>query len=171
MRLNKIFKLLIDVAFYLMVPIVLFFPGTILYILIFPGQTVINVNVPFMENGFGFKAFFFMLVFFALFLLFFLGFYQLRKFAAQLLKQRLFSKEVISSTQKAGQYFTICGIGSLVFIAMNALFTNHGKFSVTFGISNFSLLLFLSIVGVLFLLLSDAFKKALVLKEENELTV
>ena len=171
MKLNKLFKLLIDLAFYLMVPIVVFFPGTILYILIFPEQTIINVNIPFMENGFGVKALFFMIVFFAHFLLFFAGFYQLRKFAGQLLKKKLFSSEVIKSTKKAGQFFTACGLGSLVFIGINSLLTNEGKISITFGISNFSMLLFLLIVGVLFLLLSDAFARALKLKEENDLTV
>ena len=171
MILNKLFKLLIDLAFYLMIPILIFFPGTILYILIFPEQTIINVNIPFTENGFGIKALLFTIVFFVLFVWFFLGFYQLRKFAGQLLKQKLFSEDVIKSTQKAGQFFIACGLGSLIFIAITSVLTNEGRISITFGSSNFSLLLFLLIVGVLFLLLSDAFKKALILKEENDLTV
>jgi len=171
MTLNKLFKLLIDLAFYLMIPIVVFFPGTILYILIFPEQTVINVNIPFMVNGFGFKALLFMTLFFALFLLFFAGFYQLRKFASQLLKGKLFSKDVVVCTRKAGQFFTTCALGSLLFVGIGSLLTSEEKFGITFGTSNFNLLLFLLIVGVLFLLLSDAFARALALKEENDLTV
>lgn len=171
MKLNKLFKLLIDLAFYLMVPIVVFFPGTILYILIFPEQSIIKVNIPYTEQGFGIKALFFMIGFFALFLLFFAGFFQLRKFAGQLLKKKLFSLEVIKSTKKVGQFFTAAGLGSLVFVGINSLLTNEGTISITFGTSNFSLLLFLLIVGVLFLLLSDAFARALKLKEENDLTV
>lgn len=171
MKLNKLFKLLIDLAFYLMIPIVVFFPGTILYILIFPEQTIINVNIPYTENGFSGKALLFTILFFALFLLFFAGFYHLRKFAALLLKNKLFSKDVIVSTKKAGQFFTACALGSFVFIGIYSLFTNSGKFSVTFGTSNFNLHLFLLIIGVLFLLLSDAFARALKLKEENDLTV
>tara|TARA_R110002020_G_scaffold468191_1_gene692291 strand:+ start:129 stop:644 length:516 start_codon:yes stop_codon:yes gene_type:complete len=171
MKLNKLFKLLIDLAFYLMIPIVVFFPGTILYILIFPEQTIINVNIPYTENGFSGKALLFTILFFALFLLFFAGFYHLRKFAALLLKNKLFSKDVIVSTKKAGQFFTACALGSFVFIGIYSLFTNLGKFSVTFGTSNFNLHLFLLIIGVLFLLLSDAFARALKLKEENDLTV
>ncbi len=171
MNLNKLFKLLIDLAFYLMIPIVVFFPGTILYILIFPEQSIINVNIPYTENGFGGKALLFIILFFALFLLFFAGFYHLRKFAALLLKNKLFSKEVIVSTKKAGQFFTACALGSLVFIGIYSLLTIKSKFSITFGTSNFNLLLFLLIVGVLFLLLSDAFARTLKLKEENDLTV
>lgn len=171
MKLNKLFKHLIDLAFYLMVPVVIFFPGTILYILIFPQQSIIKVNIPYTEQGFGSGALLFTICFFVLFLLFFAGFFQLRKFAGQLLKKKLFSSEVIKSTKKAGQFFTACGLGSLVFIGINSLLTNEGKISITFGISNFSLLLFLLIVGVLFLLLSDAFARALKLKEENDLTV
>lgn len=171
MKLNKLFKHLIDLAFYLMLPVVIFFPGTILYILIFPQQSIIKVNIPYTEQGFGSGALLFTICFFILFLLFFAGFFQLRKFAGQLLKKKLFSSEVIKSTKKAGQFFTACGLGSLVFIGINSLLTNEGKISITFGISNFSLLLFLLIVGVLFLLLSDAFARALKLKEENDLTV
>ncbi|WP_416448457.1 DUF2975 domain-containing protein [Leeuwenhoekiella sp. A2] len=171
MILNKLFKLLIDLAFYLMIPILIFFPGTILYILFFPEQAIINVNTPFTENGFGVKAILFTIVFFVLFVWFFLGFYQLRKFAGQLLKQKLFSKEVIKSTQKAGRFFIACGLGSFIFIAITSILTNEDRISITFGTSNLSLLLFLLIVGVLFLLLSDAFKKALFLKKENDLTV
>ncbi|MGO4913437.1 DUF2975 domain-containing protein [Leeuwenhoekiella sp. W20_SRS_FM14] len=171
MNLNKLFKSLIDLAFYLMIPIVVFFPGTILYILIFPEQSIINVNIPFTESGFGGKALLFTVFFFALFLLFFFGFYQLRKFAGLLLKGKLFSKEVIVSTKKTGQFFTACALGSFVFIGIYSLLTVESQFSITFGTSNFNLLLFLLIVGVLFLLLSDAFARALKLKEENDLTV
>ncbi|WP_028376897.1 DUF2975 domain-containing protein [Leeuwenhoekiella sp. MAR_2009_132] len=171
MHLNKLFKLLIDLAFFLMIPIVVFFPGTILYILIFPEQTIINVNIPFIEDGFGGKALVFLILFFALFLLFFTGFYHLRKFAGLLLKNKLFSKEVIVRTKKAGQFFTACALGSFIFIGIYSLLTVKNKFSITFGTSNFNLLLFLLIVGVLFLLLSDAFARALKLKEENDLTV
>ena len=103
--------------------------------------------------------------------MFFAGFFQLRKFASQLLKKKPFSSEVIKSTKKVGQFFTAAGLGSFVFVGINALLTNEGKISITFGISNFSMLLFLLIVGVLFLLLSDAFARALKLKEENDLTV
>ena len=165
MNLNKLFKSLIDLAFFLMIPIVVFFPGTILYILIFPEQTVINVNIPFTENGFGGKALLFTLIFFTLFLLFFAGFYHLRKFARLLLKGKLFSKEIILRTKKAGQFFTTCALGSFVFIGMYSILKNEGEISITFGTSNFNLLLFLLIVGVLFLLLSDAFAKALKLKD------
>jgi len=148
-----------------------FFPGTILYILMFPQQSIVKVNIPYTEQGFGSGALLFTICFFILFLLFFVGFFQLRKFASQLLKKKPFSSEVIKSTKKVGQFFTASGLGSFVFVVIHSLLTNEGKISITFGISNFSLLLFLLIVGVLFLLLSDAFARALKLKEENDLTV
>jgi len=137
----------------------------------FPQQSIVKVNIPYTEQGFGSGALLFTICFFILFLLFFAGFFQLRKFASQLLKKKPFSSEVIKSTKKVGQFFTAAGLGSFVFVGINALLTNEGKISITFGISNFSMLLFLLIVGVLFLLLSDAFARALKLKEENDLTV
>ena len=138
MKLNSIFKGLIDLAFYLMVPVVVFFPGTILYILMFPQQSIVKVNIPYTEQGFGSGALLFTICFFILFLLFFAGFFQLRKFASQLLKKKPFSSEVIKSTKKVGQFFTAAGLGSFVFVGINALLTNEGKISITFGISNFS---------------------------------
>jgi len=137
----------------------------------FPQQSIVKVNIPYTEQGFGSGALLFTICFFILFLLFFVGFFQLRKFASQLLKKKPFSSEVIKSTKKVGQFFTASGLGSFVFVVIHSLLTNEGKISITFGISNFSLLLFLLIVGVLFLLLSDAFARALKLKEENDLTV
>lgn len=164
MKLNSIFKGLIDLAFYLMVPIVVFFPGTILYILIFPQQSIIKVNIPYTEQGFGSGALLFTICFFILFLLFFAGFFQLRKFAGQLLKKKLFSSEVIKSTKKVGQFFTACGFGTLVFVVVNSILTGDREIHFSLSISNFSFFVFLLLVGAVFLLLSNAFSNKFKLK-------
>ena len=164
MKLNSIFKGLIDLAFYLMVPIVVFFPGTILYIFMFPQQSIIKVNIPYTEQVFGSGALLFTICFFILFLLFFAGFFQLRKFAGQLLKKKLFSSEVIKSTKKVGQFFTACGLGSLVFVVVNSILTGDREIHFSLSILNFSFFAFLHLVGAVFLLLSNAFSNEFKLK-------
>ncbi|MEE3243256.1 MAG: DUF2975 domain-containing protein [Bacteroidota bacterium] len=164
MKLNSIFKGLIDLAFYLMVPIVVFFPGTILYIFMFPQQSIFKVNIPYTEQGFGTGALLFMICFFILFLLFFAGFYQLRKFASQLLKKKPFSSEVIKSTKKVGQFFTACGFGALVFIVVNSILTRDREIHFSLSILNFSFFVFLLLIGTVFLLLGKAFSKEFKLK-------
>ena len=164
MKLNSIFKGLIDLAFYLMVPAVIFFPGTILYILIFPKQSIIKVNIPYTEQGFGSGALLFTICFFILFLLFFAGLFQLRKFAGQLLKKKPFSSEVIKSTKKVGQFFTACGLGSLIFVVVNSILTGDREIHFSLSILNFSFFVFLHLVGAVFLLLSNAFSNEFKLK-------
>lgn len=173
MKLNKLFKLLIDLAFYIMIPFVIFFPGTILYILLFPEQTIIDNNLPFASTDSGLATALTSLVVFARVILFFIGFYNLRKFAVLLVVNKIFSNKVILHTKKTGQFFTACSILSIILSIIPFISTSYTNNMDELPTSfKFSFLpYFLLIIGVLFLLLSDAFKKTLALKEENDLTV
>jgi len=44
MKRNTFFKLLIDIFFYLLIPVVFLFPGAILYVLVFPDQEIIKLS-------------------------------------------------------------------------------------------------------------------------------
>lgn len=171
MKLNQLFKLLIDIAYYFLIPVVIFFPGIILYLLVFPDQSVIHVQIPFAENGVGWKALSVLIIVYLEFILFFIGFFNLRKLATLLIKNKLFTTDTVEKTKRIGQFFSLCGASSLVLLFGYSLVVHSNRVGITFGISEFQLLLFLVIIGVLFLLLSDAFKQALAYKDENELTV
>ena len=169
MKLNKIFKLLIDIAFFLMIPFVIFFPGTILYVLLFPEQTIIDNNLPFATTDSQFLSILVSLIVFVQVILFFMGFYNLREFANLLLKNKIFSNSVIIRTKRTGQFFTSCSILYII-STISESYSSHSE-SLN-GSFHFSFLpYFLLIIGIFFLLLSDAFARALKLKEENDLTV
>ena len=170
MRLTTLFKSLIDIAYVLMIPIVIFFPGTILYLIFFPQQTIFKTNIPIESNGI--PALYILALFmgFLEFVLFFAGFHNLRQLSKHILKKSLISKTSVNYLKRIGQFFSISGGSSLVLLFLFNLIKDS-KVSIEFGISNYQLLLFLFIIGVFFLLLNQAFDKALKIKSKNDLTV
>jgi hypothetical protein len=170
MQLNSLLKTLIDIAYVFMIPVVVFFPGTILYLVFFPQQTIIKTNIPIEGNGIPALYIIALFVMFIEFVLFFVGFHNLRQLSKHLLKKSLISKLSVNYLKRIGQFFSISGGSSLVlFFLFNLI--QDSKISIEFGVSNYQLLLFLFIIGVFFLLLNQAFEKALKIKTENDLTV
>ncbi|HEA28385.1 MAG TPA: DUF2975 domain-containing protein [Leeuwenhoekiella sp.] len=169
MKLNQLFKLLIDITFYMLIPVVVLFPGTILYLLIFPGQQIIT-HLPYAEQGVGWETVLILLTIYGAYLLFFVGFYNLRKFTALLLKDRLFKNSSVQCTKRIGQFFTGCGSFSLTLKLIYVLFLSTES-HIKFGVSDIQLYLFLIIIGVFFLILSRAFERALQMEEESKLTI
>jgi hypothetical protein len=168
MNYNSLFKLLIDIAFYLLIPLIFLFPGAILYTLVFPSQEIIKLTTRSISPN-GWLTSLILLSIYAEYVLFFVGFYNLRKFAALLLKNRIFTKASVQCAKKIGQFFTICGTSSLLLKLIYALLLST-EYEIEFGISDIQLYLFLTVIGVFFLILSIAFERALSLKEENKLT-
>lgn len=172
MTLNSLFKTCIDIAFFLLVPVVVFFPGTVLYMLFFPQQEIINFNIPFMDDGLTIASVVFLFTFFVEFVLFFVGFYHLKKLAGLTLKKKnFFRQDVVLKLKRIGQFFSICGGSSLMLLISFKLATLSNKISFHFGFSETQLLLFLFIIGIFFLMLSTAFKKAIDYKAEKDLTI
>ena len=170
MKLNFLFKTLIDIAFFFLVPVVIFFPGTILYMVLFPAQEIITIDVPFENDGLTLASILFLSFVFIEILLFFIGFINLRKLAALTLKKKnFFSPSAVIKLKRIGQFFSICGGSSLVILFAFQFYIRTT--TITFGLSPFELLLFLFIIGIFFLMLSDAFKRALNYKSENDLTI
>ena len=170
MKRNILFKTLIDIAYYFLIPLVIFFPAIIIYAIVFPNQDIVNIQLG-GESLQSFKAILFFGLFYIEFILFFIGFYEIRKLARLFLKKKVFTEITISKLKKIGQLFSICGSTSIVFLIIYKLTLSPFQLYIEFGFTDFQLLLFLTIIGVFFLLLSDAFKKAVQFKEENELTI
>jgi len=171
MKRNILFKTLIDIAYFYLVPFVIFMPAVIIYLLVFPEQQVINTSyVAFKDLG-TIKVSIFIFLFYVEFLLFFKGFHELRSLAKLLLKKKLYTSKTILKLKKIGWLFTICGITTGILLIIYIITVSSYKLNVAFGFTDFQYLLFLIIIGVFFLILSDAFKKAVQFKEENELTV
>lgn len=165
MKLKNVFKLLVDISFYFLVPVIFFMPGAILYFLIFPEQQIVS-DLPFSNNGVGWLTGLTLFLLYVEYALFFVGFYNLRKFAAILLKNKLFTKGSIDRTKRAGQFFSICGASSIILKIVYA-FTDDRTTRIEFGVSNLQLLIFLVIIGLFFLILSKAFAYTRALEEEQ----
>jgi len=149
--------------------VIFLFPGAILYVLVFPEQEIIKLTTGSVSVG-NWATILILLGVYAEYVLFFVGFYNLRKFAALLLKNKIFTKASVQSTKKIGQFFTICGASCLLLKLIYALAASD-KYRIEFGISDIQLFLFLVIIGIFFLILSNAFERAMDLKDENDLTV
>ena len=165
------FKTLIDLVYYFLLPVVIFYPAVLIYLVVFPNQEIFTIQLPDGEVINSFKTIIFLVIFYLEFMLFFFGFHELRKLASILLSKRFFTNIITIKLKKIGKLFSICGVTSIVFLFIYKLSLSSFGAKIMFGFNDYVLLLFLIIIGVFFLILSDAFKKAVQFKEENELTV
>ena len=167
MKLSRLFKILIDVLFYVTVMTAVSYPiAAIFYNVSSTAKSLLETEGPY-ATLLNIAQFIFIL-----FLAFIL--YQFRRFAIILKEKRLFSSEAILKIKNIGILFNSLGIAIFLLQVLIRIDKIHFTFSeivivivpsfIGFGIPCF-------MVGVFLLLLSDAFKKALVLKEENDLTV
>lgn len=172
MKLTVLFKTLIDIPFFFLVPVVIFFPGTILYMVLFPTQEIIPTTIPFQDDGLTTASILFLSFVFIEILLFFIGYINLRKLAALTIKRKTFlTSTVVLKFKRVGQFFSICGGSSLVALLGFKLYNSFQVGQINLGFSTYYLLLFLFIIGIFFLMLSSAFEKSIVIKSENDLTV
>ena len=98
MKTTLFFKLIIDIVFFLLVPVVIFFPGTILYMVLFSEQTIINISIPFATaEGLTGLSLLFCFLFFVEILLFTAGFYHLRQLAHLTFKTKFLTQKMVST--------------------------------------------------------------------------
>lgn len=162
MNLSKSFKVLINILYYsvllttIVYPILKFFPNT------FSEINETKGPYPIIKNFFRLAFFIFITI----------VLYQFRKFASVIRANKLFSNESILISKYIGTLFIIMG-STFVFIKIFSTI-NKPDFFQALAQSIPILIVYIIpffIVGIFFLLLSDGFKKALALKEENDLTV
>ena len=105
------------------------------------------------------------------YIIFLRGLYFLRKMARFLLTKRYFSDKTVQNLKNSGKHFLYTGILYsiiIVFLWINKL--RNGKFEITYN-DNILIPFFLCIVGMFFIIQSNALGLAKDIKEENELTV
>lgn len=165
MKKAILFKTLVDILY------ILHFIGFFGIIFIIPFGTVninqVNINVE-DWNLFYWLVFMVSLVAYIIFLR---GLYYLRKMARFLLSNKYFSDSIIQNLQKSGNNFLYTGIISFtLFAAMWISKLAGGKFELIYD-NNLLIPLFLTIIGMFFIIQSNALNLAKGIKEENELTV
>ena len=162
MNLGKLFKILINILYYtclfttIAYPIMSFFPDT------FPGTLETEGSYAILINIFTFA--FFIYITFVL--------YQFRKFASVIRANKLFSNESILISKHIGALFI--SLGSITILIKTISTFNKIDSFLELNLLIPILIVYVIpffVIGIFFLLLSDGFKKALALKEENDLTV
>ena len=153
----------------------------ILYILHFIGLTGIIFIVPFGTvninqvniNIEDWNLFYWLISIVSLiaYIVFLRGLYYLRKMARFLLSNKYFSDSIIQNLKKSGNHFLCTGIISFtLLVAMWISKLSGGKFELIYD-NNLLIPLFLTIIGMFFIIQSNVLSIAKGIKEENELTV
>ncbi|MFK2818908.1 DUF2975 domain-containing protein [Flavobacteriaceae sp. LMIT009] len=104
------------------------------------------------------------------YILFMVGLYFLRKVGRYLLSEKYFSVSVIKNLNKSGSFLILSGVlGVLGFLIIYVIKLNSGTTAIYN--SDISLPLFISIVGLFFIIQSEVLLSAKTFKEENDLTI
>tara|TARA_B100000809_G_scaffold249333_1_gene280577 strand:+ start:640 stop:1137 length:498 start_codon:yes stop_codon:yes gene_type:complete len=165
MKNTILFKTLVDILY------ILHFIGLVGIIFVIPFGIVnnnqVNINVE------DWSLFYWLISIMSLitYIIFLRGLYYLRTMARFLLTNKYFSEKIIENLKKSGNHFLFTGIisFSLFFILwLNKLY--GGKFELIYD-SNLLIPLFLTIIGMFFIIQSNTLVLAKNFKEENELTV
>lgn len=165
MKNRILFKTLIDIIY------ILHFMGLVGILFIIPFG-VLHINqVDVKVEDWNLLYWLIFLVSLTAYIIFLRGLYYLRKMARFLLSNKYFSIKTIENLKKSGNHFLLAG--GISFILNGFLWGNEFYQIITQVIykPNFLISLFLVIIGMFFIIQSDALSLAKNMKEENDLTV
>ncbi len=165
MKNTILFKSLIDILYFLQIP------GLLVVILIIPFGTF-NINkVNFNIEEFTLIHWVIMITSLICYICFLRGLFYLRKVARFLLSKKYFADSIIVNLKKSGSHFLYTGIIYFLIKLTNWLNNiNIGKLDFSFNDSSF-IPLFITIIGLFFIIQSRTLILAKEMKEENDLTV
>jgi hypothetical protein len=165
MKKNILFKTLIDILFYFHCLALI----GVLFILPLGITNINQVNMPVKNWSLGF--WFILILNFIIYIIFLIGLFYLRKTARHLLSNNFFTENVINNLKKSGLYFIVFGIASLLLsIGIWAMKLYNGSFQLLYD-SGTIIPLFVTIVGLFFLIQSRALLSGKFYKQENDLTI
>ena len=164
MARNIFFKTLVDILF---LGQVVGFIGIIFYV----PAGVVRINMmdsPVQE--WSWTQWLSMLFSFINYVVFVMAFFHLRKVARRLISNNYFDVVVVSHLKKSGHYFVLTGIiGLLLFLAFWLIELSSNK--LTLYQSDFMVALFVTTIGLFFIIQSDVIRNAKHFKDDSELTI
>lgn len=166
MKKETLFKTLVDIIY------VLHFIGLIGIVFIIPFGATVRINQVNTKVE-DWNLFYWLLFMTSLvtYLIFLRGLYYLREMAGFLLSKNYFSASTIQNLKKSGHHFLWAGIISfLLFVAIWISQLVVGKVELIYD-ENLLIPLFLTIIGIFFIIQSNTLTLAKGIKEENELTI
>ena len=169
MRKLSILKALLDLFYFFAILSIVFI--TVLGAMMLFGYSDIPVKIKGQEiTVTGWDSKMLLIVVFVSFLLFLYAIYLLRKVIHHFVKREIFYDPVIAYLNTIG----LCLIGATLLQNVSLFFYNllhRNNIGVEFGVGGFDSFLLSIGLGLFFMVLSEVFKIAKNLKEENELTV
>lgn len=165
MKNTILFKSLIDILYFLQIP------GLLVVILIIPFGTF-NINqANFNIGDLTLIHWVILIISLICYICFLRGLYYLRKVARFLLSKKYFADSIIVNLKKSGSHFLYTGI--IYFILLLTKWLNNiyqGKLEFSYSDSSMTPL-FITIIGLFFIIQSRTLILAKEMKEENDLTV
>lgn len=163
MKKTVLFKNLVDILY------ILHFIGLIGILFILPFANI-NINEVDIQDW---NLFHWLIILLSLitYIIFLRGLYFLRRIAKFLLLNHYFSENVIEHLKKSGNYFLLTGI--LSFVILLGLGISKLSINKLYLVYNSDIIipLFLTIIGLFFIIQSHTLRLAKEFKEENELTI
>ena len=161
---NLIFKTLIDILF-------IFQGFGILgaFIIIPYGITKIN-QVDLNVQEWSIQSWSLVILSLVAYIMFMIGLYFLRKVGRYLLSKRYFTVKIISNLKKSGTFLICSGIFSSIAFVLTWIIRYYSNKETIYH-SDISLPLFISIIGLFFIIQSKVLLSAKNFKEENDLTI
>lgn len=104
-------------------------------------------------------------------ILFFIGVGYLREGVKAFLKKNIFQLKTVSYFKHSGIYLSICTVLGFVSHSLAIIYLRINDNGADYGLRYTSLLIFMLICGLCFILISHALKESVALKEENDLTI
>lgn len=165
MKKAILFKTLVDILY------ILHFIGLIGILIIIPFGAINNNQENINAENWNLFHWLVIIVSICAYIIFLRGLYYLRKMARFLLSNKYFSDSIIQYLKKSGNHFLYTGIISFtLFFAFWINKLTGGKFELVYE-TNLLIPLFLTIIGMFFIIQSNTLNLAKGFKEENELTV
>ncbi|MBU3820802.1 DUF2975 domain-containing protein [Flavobacteriaceae bacterium XHP0103] len=104
------------------------------------------------------------------YIMFMIGIYHLRKVGRYLLSKRYFTVEIISNLKRSGVFLIFSGVLGLMGFIINWILRLEANYNAIYG-TEIALPFFIGIVGLFFVIQSEALLFAKNFKEENDLTI
>jgi len=171
MKINILFKTLIDILF------ILHCAGLIGFIFILPfgifSINIADVSVTGYEELTRLPILYWVGIAFSFlsYVILLFGLYYLRRTAKYVLKNNFIKTQVIENLKRSGKMLTLAGVFLITtYIIFWLSKLSLGSIKLTYG-TNVMIPLFLIIIGIFFMLQSNALLKAKLVKEENDLTI
>ncbi|MDR6299575.1 DUF2975 domain-containing protein [Mesonia maritima] len=104
-------------------------------------------------------------------IIFFFGVGYLREAVKAFMEKKIFQLKTVSYFKRSGIYLSICATLGFISRSLAIIYLRIDNNKTDYGLGYSSLLIFMLICGLCFILISQILKESVAIKEENDLTI